>query len=464
MVNQQNLNQTKNTSNQTKYTRKLSAVIDAPPRDETAEQGVLGSIMMNNAVIADIEPRLSPEHFSGSANQTIYSTMLNMYRSGIKIDPYSLGVELAKNNLLLVCGGAPYLVQIAENTLTAVNVEFFAKTVIEKYMYRTLIHLSVAMNDDARNHRNSPEELIKEYQDKIAEIATAKQDDTPRHLGEITVATIEKIRERKVLRDKDPYGTNEMMTGFRKLDDLIGPLKQSNLIIVAARPSVGKTALAMNIGENISATGKNVLFISLEMSEEELCERILSGQTEISSKRLASGDFSNNGDISKLVEAEFALSKHSLWISDNSGSTMNKIESLCRRFNLRHGIDLIILDYIQLIRGSNKDAQRHEQVEEISRRLKGIAMTMNVPVIALSQINRENPGKKPTMAQLRSSGALEQDADIIILMHQDPPKLNLGMLCYPDTELTVEKHRNGPVGLFSLRFTRELTRFENAGY
>ncbi len=420
--------------------------------------------MMNNSVIADIEPRLSPEHFGGFANQKIYSAMLDMYRNGIKIDPYSLGVELSRNNLLLLCGGAPYLVQITEDTLTAVNVEFFAKEVIEKYMYRCLIYLSVALNDDARNHRNSPEELIKEYQDKFSEIETMKQEGAPRHVKEIAVETIERIRVRKILRDKDPYGGNGMMTGFGELDALIGPLKPDNLIIVAARPSVGKTALALNIGENISAGGKKVLFISLEMSEEELCERMLSGKTEISSNKLALGDLSNNGDIAKLVDAEFSLANHSLWIEDTSGSTINKIESVCRRFRLRHGLDLVILDYIQLIRGSNLNAPRHEQVEEISRRMKEIAKNMNVPIIALSQINRENLGKQPTMGQLRNSGSLEQDADIVIVMHQNEAKYVSGILSYPDTELTVEKHRNGPVGRISLRFVRHLTRFENAGY
>lgn len=431
-----------------------------PPQNLDAERAVLGGILHDNPSFTEVVRLLpNPQVFYGAGHQKIYETMIEMFEAGKPIDTLTLGEELARKGFLTEVGGAPILLEIFDETMTAANIMFYTRIVHDKAMLRHLIEAGTEIVRDVFESTASAEELLGEAEKRIFSIL---QD---RNIGDaVDIKTLlAKVFDRIALRHGRDGGTlTGVPTGFQDLDELTIGWQNSELIVLAARPSIGKTALALNFLEH-AAVDHNLpaLIFSLEMSEEELAERLLCSRARVNSHLLRKGRL-NSECMQKLVDRSGEIAKAPMYIDDTPGRTMLQIAATARRLMLRSGLKLIVVDYMQLIEPDDRSVNRQEQISTISRRLKNLARELKVPVIALSQLNRSpeaREGHRPRMSDLRESGSIEQDADVVALLHRDDAynhENNPGL-----AELIIAKQRNGPVGEVKLSFLREFTRFEN---
>ncbi|WP_256709989.1 replicative DNA helicase [Paenibacillus sp. FSL H8-0548] len=427
------------------------------PHSIEAEHAVLGAILLSQQL--DGTERLEPNHFFIGQHQTIYEKMRELADQAKPVDVVSLTVKLQDDKLLDQVGGVSYLSRMSGSVPTATRIGYYVDLVHDKYLLREMITLTQRMAKEAWE-ADDPRNLIADIQSTTAEIAdqSIKTRDF-KTSSEVALKVFENVEDRFANFSDDVTG---IPSGYDDLDKLTSGFQDSDLIIVAARPSVGKTAFALNIAQAAGIRAKKtVALISLEMSAEQLVQRMTSAEGNIDATKLRTG-YMANGDWENLTMAVSSISESKIYIDDSPALTVREIASKCRRLHKSEGLDMIVIDYLQLISGRGKSGEnRQQEVSDISRTLKQLARELNVPVIALSQLSRgveQRQDKRPMMSDLRESGAIEQDADIVAFLYRDDyydkesEKKNI-------IEIIIAKQRNGPVGTVELVFHKQFNKF-----
>lgn len=431
-----------------------------PPHDLEAEQAVIGSMLTDkDAVISAIEV-LSDYDFYREDNKIIYSAILNLYNRGEPIDIITLKSELASMGKLEAIGGLEYLVELPEKVPTTANVDKYIKIVEEKSTLRTLIRTANELITLGYDPTQEVEELMDNAEKKIFNVMQSRNQKGYSSMKDILVDTFVELEE---LYNRKQHVTG-VPTGFVDLDYKTAGLHGSDLILVAARPAMGKSAFALNIATNAAVRAKTpVAIFSLEMSKEQMANRILCSEALVDSNKVRTGKVEDD-DWVKLAQASGILSEAQIFIDDTPGISIMEIRAKCRKMKLEKDIGLVVIDYLQLVQGSSKrGASREQEIAEISRSLKILAKEINVPVIALSQLSRapeQRPDHRPMLSDLRESGSIEQDADIVMFLYrddyynQDSEKKNVA-------EVILAKHRAGSTGTVELAWLGSYTKFAN---
>ncbi|WP_070120031.1 replicative DNA helicase [Bacillus marinisedimentorum] len=431
-----------------------------PPHNIEAEQAVLGAVFLEAAALTSASEILIPEDFYRAAHQKIYNVMLDLSEKGEPVDLVTVTSELSDHNLLEEVGGVSYLSDLAGAVPTAANVEYYAKIVEEKSILRRLIRTATTIATDGYTKDDDVEALLNEAEKSILDVSQRKNTGAFQAIKDVLVDVYDNI-EMLHNRTEDVTG---IPTGFADLDHMTAGFQRNDLIIVAARPSVGKTAFALNIAQNVATkTDENVAIFSLEMGAEQLVMRMLCAEGNIDATRLRTGKLTPD-DWQKLTMAMGSLSNAGVYIDDTPGIKVGDIRAKCRRLKQEKGLGMILIDYLQLIQGNGRSGEnRQQEVSEISRALKGLARELEVPVIALSQLSRgveSRQDKRPMMSDIRESGSIEQDADIVAFLYRDDyydkESENKNII-----EIIIAKQRNGPVGTVELAFVKEYNKFVN---
>ena len=432
-----------------------------PPQNIEAEESLISAILIDNNTLLDVIEILAPEDFYRTAHQKIYAAITDLFDKAEPIDLVTLANKLKENGQLEEIGSASYLARLVDTVPLAVNAQHYAKIVHDKASLRRLIEKANAIVKRCFEERGNTDEVIDFAESAIFEISEKKSQQAFYPLSKIILGNIETLEEKQGNRSL----VTGVPTGFSRLDNLTSGFQNSDLIILAARPSMGKTALALNIARNAAVdTNIPVAVFSLEMSKEQLSLRMLCSEARIDSSRLRSGFFSME-DWHRLTDAAGILSESPIYIDDSASLTAMEIRAKARRLKLDKNIGLIIIDYLQLMQGRASAERRDIEISEISRSLKALAKELNLPVLALSQLNRmleQRTNKRPRLSDLRESGALEQDADVVAFIYRDEvynkedDNPNKGV-----AEILLSKQRNGPTGDIYLSFLNSFTRFEN---
>ena len=427
------------------------------PFNIEAEISVLGSMLLDNEAINLVTELLRTDNFYKTSHQYIFDTIVNLYSKNNAVDLVILKDELKKQSLLEKVGGAEYLMELEESVPLASNVEYYAKIVREKTIKRDLITATAKIQQEAYNDSLESDELLDIAEKEIFDITQRKFSSPTTKLFNILHDTFDHISN---LHDREGRLTG-VSTGYYDLDDITSGLQNSELIIIAARPSMGKSSLVLNIAEHAGTKEKKpTLIFSMEMSAQQVAQNMLCSTAKIDAHLLRTGKLDDN-QFSNLSLAMGDLSESEIFIDDTPGLGLLELRAKARRLKLQHNIQMIIVDYLQLMEG-RKAENRQQEISGISRGLKALARELEVPVIAVSQLNRSvetRDGHTPRMSDLRESGSIEQDADVIILLHRedyyDPTKRP------GEVDLNIAKQRNGPTGKVKLTFLREILRFEN---
>jgi replicative DNA helicase len=429
-----------------------------PPHNIEAEQSVIGAVFLDPESFSTASEVLMPEDFFRAGHQRIFSAMVQLADKGEPIDLVTVTSFLHNRKELDEAGGVSYLSDVAGSVPTAANIGYYSRIVEEKAMLRRLIRTATDIVTSGFEREDEVEEVLNEAEKSILEVSSRQNAGAFKSIKDVLIEVYDDI-EKLHNQSADVTG---VASGFRDLDRLTSGFQPNDLIIVAARPSVGKTAFALNVAQNVAVnTNENVAIFSLEMGAEQLVSRMLCAEGNIDSQRLRNGQLQAD-DWSKLTMAMGSLSNAGIYIDDSPGIRVAEIRSKCRRLKQEHGLGMILIDYLQLIQGSaNSKENRQQEVSEISRSLKALARELNVPLIALSQLSRgveSRQDKRPMMSDLRESGSIEQDADIVGFLYRDD---------YYDTEsekqniieIIISKQRNGPVGSVELAFVKEYNKF-----
>lgn len=452
-----------------------------PPANVEAEKTVLGSMILDPRAIDTTAALLEPQHFYQARHQHLYAAILELHEKGIAIDFMTLVEEMKRKKQLDEIGGPAYITSLEQYVFSTANVNHHAAIVREKYQLRELIRVTQEIQDDARNERQAVGELLDHAEKLIFDLSEQRTSRDFRDLGSLTVEVVDEIDQR-CASSHDVTGVG---TGYTDLDEWTGGFQKSDLIILAARPSVGKTAFALNLAANIGAglrnrqlhtdLGRCVGIFSLEMSCSQVNQRLLSTITEVPMHLMRAGKLGNR-DKEKLHRYAKLLYDVPIYIDDTPGLSILEMRAKCRRLaSLRKDLSLIIIDYLQLMRGSGRAESRQQEVSEITRSLKALARELNLPIIALSQLSRmieQRKGKhaRPMLSDLRESGAIEQDADVVMFLHREKTMDHKGdgededekpTLSAEPAELIIGKQRNGPIGTIDLVFFRETATYHN---
>lgn len=428
-----------------------------PPQNIEAEQAVLGAILIDSEVLPTVMEQLRAEDFYRASHQRIFSAMVAIAEQGEPVDLVTVTAYMQDNNQLEEIGGVSYLAALANAVPTAANVEYYAGLVHEKAVLRRLIRAATQIASSGYEGGMPVTELIDDAERRILEIAqekTAHRGFTP--IRDILLSTFERIEY--LYNNKG--GISGIPSGYPDLDKMTSGWQKSDFIIVAARPSVGKTAFALNVAQNVAKLGYPVAIFSLEMSKEQLVQRMICSEANLDAGRMRTG-FLEEDDWPKLTMAIATLSETPIFIDDTPNISVSEIRAKCRRLQAEQGLGLILIDYLQLIQGRGRGDNRQQEVSEISRTLKMIARELDTPVIALSQLSRsveQRQDKRPLMSDLRESGSIEQDADIVAFLYRDDyydpdsEKKNI-------VEVIIAKQRNGPTGKVELVFLKNFNKF-----
>lgn len=431
-----------------------------PPHNQEAEQSVIGAIFLEPPALITAAEVLVPEDFYRTAHQRIFQTMIRLSDQGKAIDVVTVTEELSAKKELEDVGGIAYLSELANAVPTAANIVYYARIVEEKALLRRLIRVATSIVEDGFTREDEVAAVLSEAEKKMMDVSSRKNAGDFQNIKDVLVQTYDNI-EQLHSRKGDITG---VPTGFRDLDRITAGFQRNDLIIVAARPSVGKTAFALNVAQNVATkTDENVAIFSLEMGAEQLVMRMLCAEGNIDAQVLRTGALTNE-DWKKLTMAMGSLSNAGIFIDDTPGIRVTEIRAKCRRLKQEYGLGMILIDYLQLIQGSGgKGENRQQEVSEISRSLKALARELQVPVIALSQLSRgveQRQDKRPMMSDLRESGSIEQDADIVSFLYRedyyDKETENQNMI-----EIIIAKQRNGPTGTVTLAFVKEFNKFVN---
>lgn len=433
------------------------------PFDLEAEMGVLGSILLLPDVCDDLASVLRNDDFYNDANRKLFTHLREMHDEGDKIDVTLLVARLRKAEDFEAIGGAAYLGQLATSVPNAAHAVYYAKIVAEKATYRKLIEAGTDILRDAYEQSHEARDLVAQAEQRVFSIMDGRSTQSVNSISDILHHAMDRIDAR--MCNEDTEGTVE--TGYIDFDAMTGGFHQGELIILAARPSMGKTAFAMNIAENICTSSREaVLFISLEMSGIELADRMLCSLARVNGHKLRAGDITQE-ERGRLVQKANEISQAPLFVDDSPSRTVSEIAAGARRIARRDGnLGLIVIDYLQLIEPDNPRDPRQEQVAKIARRLKGMAREIKVPVLCLSQLNRQAEDSKdhrPRLSHLRESGAIEQDADVVMFVHREEyyQRGEEREQYAGQAEIIIAKQRNGPVGEVELTWEKNYTRFQN---
>jgi len=440
--------------------------LNPPPQDLDAEKSVLGAVLLDQKSLIKISDLLVAEDFYDERHAIVYTVMLSLSEDRSPIDILTLSSRLESNKQLKIIGGRAYIAELVSTVPTATNILRYGQIVKEKSTLRKLVKAGDEIKALGYEESKTLEENLEKAEQKVLSISQTFLKGNFVHIREVINDTFEKIADIHDRREKGEDVQRGVSSGYYDLDRILSGFQPSDLVILAARPSMGKTALALNIAENMAIAGKHVGFFSLEMSKEQLVERMFCGLMQIDSWKLKSGRL-EDADFRKMGEVMDKLSKTPIFIDDAADVNMLEIRTKCRRLQAEHGVDAIIIDYLQLIRGSNTNLSTQNRVleiSEISRSLKAIARELKIPIIALSQLSRGvemRTDKIPQLSDLRDSGSIEQDADVVMFMYRDDyynPESsdNPGV-----TEIHIKKHRNGPTGKIDLGFKISQMRFVN---
>lgn len=447
-----------------------------PPQNIEAEQAVLGAIFLNTDALADAMEYVEADDFYRRAHQILFQAMVNLNNDGEAIDVLTVQNYLTTNNQLDDVGGVAYIAELATSVPTAANAGYYAKIVEEKSMLRRLISTATNIITQANNGDDDVPSLLDSAERQIMDVSERRNRSGFREIKDVLNETLSDI-DRLSQQSEDITG---LPTGYREFDKMTAGLQPDNLIILAARPAVGKTAFALNIAQNVAtSTDTSVAIFSLEMSAESLVNRMLCAEGSINANHLRTGQL-DEGEWKNLIVAMGALSNTSIFIDDTPGIKMAEIRAKCRRLAKEKGnLGLVVIDYLQLIEGSNKES-RQQEVSEISRQLKKLAKELSVPILALSQLSRgveQRQDKRPVLSDIRESGSIEQDADIVAFLYRDDyyergeskseedgddqDSLNQDV---GEVELIIEKNRAGARGTVKLLFIKSYNKFSNISY
>ncbi|MBK6748752.1 MAG: replicative DNA helicase [Acidobacteria bacterium] len=432
------------------------------PSNEESERVILGAILLDNSVIAQAVEHLKPEDFYSPLNRRVFAAMIALFEKQRQIDPILIGEELKKEGSLESIGGTSTITNLTFGLPHFSNVEEYIKVVRDKSVVRNLIRTCNAITGEALAEEDDAENILDHAEQQIFAIAEARTSQRFSRIGPVADRVIVRVREHA--EKGGSAGITGLSTGYYELDEITSGLQRTDLIIVAARPSMGKTALCLNLAQNAALNSNAIVAVfSLEMSKEQLVTRMLSSEARVNAHRFRTGHLMTK-EWEKLAEAIGVLSDARLFIDDTPGISVLEMRAKCRRLAAEQkGLDLVVVDYLQLMSGGKRTESRQQEVSQISRELKALAKELNVPVVALSQLSRapeaRNP-PKPLMSDLRESGSIEQDADVVAFIFREDyyneTDENKGL-----AELIISKQRNGPTGTVRLAFLKEFTRFEN---
>ena len=446
-----------------------------PPQNIEAEQAVLGAIFLNTDALADAMEYVEADDFYRRSHQLLFQAMVDLNNNSEAIDVLTVQNYLSTNNQLDDVGGVAYIAELATSVPTAANAGYYAKIVEEKSMLRRLISTATNIITQANNNDEDIPSLLDSAERQIMDVSERRNRSGFREIKDVLNEALNDV-DRLSQQSEDITG---LPTGYREFDKMTAGLQPDNLIILAARPAVGKTAFALNIAQNVAtSTDTSVAIFSLEMSAESLVNRMLCAEGSINANHLRTGQL-DEGEWQNLIVAMGALSNTSIFIDDTPGIKMAEIRAKCRRLAKEKGnLGLVVIDYLQLIEGSNKES-RQQEVSEISRQLKKLAKELGVPILALSQLSRgveQRQDKRPVLSDIRESGSIEQDADIVAFLYRDdyyergdsksddneddePLNQDVG-----EVELIIEKNRAGARGTVKLLFIKSYNKFSNISY
>ncbi len=438
----------------------MEAMMKVPPHDLRAEQSVLGAMILDKDAILDVVESIKAHDMYRSAHKEIFESILDLYEKNEPVDMVTLANQLTQKDMLDNIGGIEYLNDLTTAGIITTNAKYYAKIIEEKSMLRRLINASTEILD--MGYSTEDADTVLEIAEKsIFDISQNKNRDGFVAIKEILIETFEEIEK---VYESDGSITG-LSTGFRDLDDKTSGLQKADLILVAARPSMGKTVFGVNMCQNIATQieDASVAIFSLEMAKSQLAQRMLATQAGVGLGKIRNGELTSE-DWANLASAGGPLGNAKIFIDDTPGITVMEMRAKCRRLKMEHGLDCIMIDYLQLMSGGGKQENRQQEISTISRNLKGLAREMDCPVIALSQLSRApelRADHRPILSDLRESGAIEQDADVVMFLYrdeyyhqEDSEKKGIG-------EVIIAKQRNGEVGTIELAWLGDLVKFVN---
>ncbi len=432
-----------------------------PPHSLDAEKSVLGAILIDKEAIIKISDFLHSEDFYHDAHRMIYEAIFELYDKRSPVDMVTLTTLLENKNQLKTVGGASYIALISNEVPTSTHIFQYATIVKEKAILRKLVLAGDTIKGLGYQEADNIDELIDRAEKALFNVSGAFIGDRFVHIRDVLNTTYEKISDLHDPEAREKY--RGIPTGFASLDNILSGLQPSDLVILAARPSMGKTALALNIVQNMAKSGNSVGVISLEMSKEQLVERMFCSLLEVDSWKMRTGKLTDN-DFARIGKVMDNMNSMHIYIDDALGNSISELKAKARRLKIENGLDALVIDYLQLMSSGSKSAytgNRVQEISEISRALKSLARDLSIPIIALSQLSRaveSRPNKTPQLSDLRESGAIEQDADVVMMMYredyyeEDTDRKGI-------TDIYVRKHRNGPIGHVELKFRKEQLTF-----
>ncbi len=422
-----------------------------PPHNQEAETSLLGAILLDRDALVNVADKVKPEHFYSQAHQTIFEAMITLYEKREAIDAVTVTNQLKKMKSLTKVGGSSYIAKLANDVPTASHAEEYAKIVKDSWLKRSLISLAADINTQAFDDGEDTSEIFDKIETEIFSLSYSNTRTGFIHIKEVLSESFERIDKLQ----KQEGELRGVPTGFEEIDRKLAGMQDSNLIILAARPGMGKTTLGLNMAQLASVEHKKrIAFFSLEMSKEELIDRLLVAQADIDAWKLKTGRLSDD-DFLRLSDAMGVLAEAPLFIDDTPGMSVLEMRTKARRLASSDGLDLIVVDYLQLAHGRTKD-NRVQEVAEISQGFKNLARELRIPVLSLSQLSRavESRGEKiPQLSDLRESGSIEQDADVVMFLYRKDEDIREAV------SLKIAKHRNGPLGEIDLFFRGDRIRF-----
>lgn len=440
----------------------MAKPLKLPPQNIEAEQSVLGSLMIDKNAIIQVADVLSSQDFYHPQNGKIYETILQLFEKHQPVDILSVTSSLKERGVLKDVGGSTYLSKLIDNVPTSSHVGHYAKIVKEKKVLRDLIHASADITEKAFDMSGDLEEKLDEIEQKIFAISQRSVPQKFSKINEELTKAYERIE--KMHRGEKTLGG--LGTGFPDLDNLLSGLRSSDLIVIGARPSLGKTSFVLDIARHIAVREKQPVGVfSLEMSKDQIIDRLIAAEAQVPLWHLRTGRLNDETDFQLIQQALDSLSQAPLFIDDTASPNILQMRSMARRLQAEHGLSLLIVDYLQLVQPRTNSDNMVQQITEISRNLKGLARELNVPVIAVSQLSRavdQRDRKVPRLSDLRESGSIEQDADIVLFLYRaDKEKMNPTPEEQNTAEIIVAKHRNGPLGTVKLKFDENKASFKS---
>jgi replicative DNA helicase len=435
------------------------AQLKIPPHSIEAEKSTIGSILVDQDALIKVVDLIGPDDFYDKSNSVIFEAIVDLFNKRTTIDIITIGTLLSDQNKLDQVGGTAYIASLADEVPTATHIYQYAVIVKKKSTLRKLLKAGHNITSLGYDEASDVEDLLESAEKSLFSVSQTFVKDKFVHIKDVLTSTYEKIADLHDPENKDNYAG--IPTGFSALDKITTGLHPSDLIILAARPAMGKTSFALNIAQNIAKQNKSVGIISLEMSKEQLVERLFCSLLEVDSWKIKTGKLAES-DFARIGPVMDQLNSLKVFIDDSLGNSIVELRAKTRRLQMEHGLDVLVIDYLQLMQGSKANfGNRVQEISEISRSLKSLAREMHIPIIALSQLSRaveSRPEKIPQLSDLRESGAIEQDADIVMMLYRED--------YYDDstdrkgvTDLFIRKHRHGPVGQVELRFDMAKMRF-----